>query len=117
MRCLPFINTGKNLIEYTAYFLGSVWWRVGVSPQARKSMFSLRKCVYDHTACENQHSDRKSAIHSSYIKFKKQKRKLMAYLTAVGSSLARVTCETSQALLANDQPFSPHITIDSAQNE
>ena len=48
----------------------------------------------------------------------------MAYLTAVGSSLARVTCETSQAPLANDQvfflgdhPFSPHITIDSAQNE
>ena len=39
-------------------------------------------------------------------------------------SLARVTCETSQVLLAGGQlvflgnlPFSPHLTIDSAQNE
>ena len=43
----------------------------------------------------------------------------------VGSSLARVKCETSQVLLAGGQvflfpqdlPFSPHLTIDSAQNE
>ena len=41
-----------------------------------------------------------------------------------GSSVARVTCETSQVLLAGGQvfflgdlPFSPHITTDSAQNE
>ena len=46
------------------------------------------------------------------------------YLTAVGSSLARVTCEASQVLLAGGQvvflgdlPFSTHLTIDSAQNE
>ena len=44
-------------------------------------------------------------------------------LTAVGSSLARVTCGKSQVLLADghvvyygDLPFSPHLTIDSAQN-
>ena len=36
----------------------------------------------------------------------------------MGSSLARVTCETCQVLLIlGDLPFSPHITIDSAQNE
>ena len=42
----------------------------------------------------------------------------------MGSSRARVTCETSQVLLAGDQvvilgylPFSPHFTFDSAQNE
>ena len=46
------------------------------------------------------------------------------HLTAVGSSLARVTRETSQVLPAGGQvvfladvPFSPHLTIDSAQNE
>ena len=45
-------------------------------------------------------------------------------LTAVGLTLARVTCETSQVLLAGGQmvfhedfPFSPHIAIDSAQNK
>ena len=46
--------------------------------------------------------------------------------TAVGLNLARVTCETSQVLLAGGQvffsfpgglPFSPHLTIDLAQNE
>ena len=44
--------------------------------------------------------------------------------TAVGSSLARVICETSQFLLAGgqvvflgDPPVSPYLTIDSAQNE
>ena len=46
------------------------------------------------------------------------------HLTAMGLSLARVTCETSQVLLADGQvfflgdlPFSPHLMIDSAQNE
>ena len=42
------------------------------------------------------------------------------HLTAVGSSLAQVTCGTSQVLLAGGQvhvPFSLHLTIDSAQNE
>ena len=41
-----------------------------------------------------------------------------------GSSLASVTCETSQVLLAGGQvffrgdlPFSPNLTIDLAQNE
>ena len=45
------------------------------------------------------------------------------HLTAVGSRLAQVTCETSQVLLAGGQvvflgnlPFSPLLTIDSAQN-
>ena len=45
-------------------------------------------------------------------------------LTAVGSSLARVTSDTSQVVLAGDQvvflgdlPFLPHLTIDSPQNE
>ena len=43
---------------------------------------------------------------------------------AVGASLARVTCETSQILLEGGQvvflrdlPFLPHLAIDSAQNE
>ena len=47
-----------------------------------------------------------------------------ADLAAVGSSLARVTSETSQVLLAGGQVvflwdllFSPHLIIDSAQNE
>ena len=42
----------------------------------------------------------------------------------MGSSLARVTCETSQILLASGQvffledlPSSPRLTTDSAQNE
>ena len=42
----------------------------------------------------------------------------------MGSSLAQVTCHTSQVLLAGGQvfflgdlPFLPHLTIDSAQNE
>ena len=46
------------------------------------------------------------------------------HLIAVGSILARVTCETSKVLLASGQvvflgdlPFSPHLSIDSAQNE
>ena len=46
------------------------------------------------------------------------------HLTAVGSGVARVTCETSQVLLAGGQPvflgdltFTPHLTIASAQNE
>ena len=41
----------------------------------------------------------------------------------MGSSLARVTCETSQVVLAGGQvvflgdlPFLPHLKIDSAQN-
>ena len=45
-------------------------------------------------------------------------------IPAVGSSLDRVTCETSQVLLVGGQvvflgdlPFSPHLPIDSAQNE
>ena len=49
--------------------------------------------------------------------------KIAHHLTAVGSSLAEVTCETSQVLLAGGQvvylgdlPFSPNLTIDSAQN-
>ena len=49
---------------------------------------------------------------------------IFAILTAVGSSLARATCETSQVLLAGGQvvflgdlPFSPCLTIDMAQNE
>ena len=49
---------------------------------------------------------------------------LSAHLTAVGLSLAGVTCETSQVLLAGGQvffvwdlTFSHHLTIDSAQNE
>ena len=44
--------------------------------------------------------------------------------TAVGLSLARVTCEKSQVLLAGGQvvflrdlPFSTNLTIDTAQNE
>ena len=44
--------------------------------------------------------------------------------TAVGSSLARFTCESSQVLLAGGQvvylgdlQFSPDLAIDSAQNE
>ena len=40
------------------------------------------------------------------------------HLTSVGSSLARVTYETSQGLLRVIRcffPFSPHLTIDSAQ--
>ena len=50
--------------------------------------------------------------------------KITRHLTAVGSSLARVTCDTSQVLLAGGQlfflrefPFSLHLTTDSAQNE
>ena len=46
------------------------------------------------------------------------------HLTVVDSSLAWVTCETSQVLLASGQVvflgdllFLPHLTIDSAQNE
>ena len=42
----------------------------------------------------------------------------------LGLSLARVTCEGSRVLLAGDQvfflgdlPFSPHLTVDSVQNE
>ena len=42
----------------------------------------------------------------------------------MGSSLARVTCGSSQVLLAGGQvvylgdlPFLPHVAIDSAQNE
>ena len=42
----------------------------------------------------------------------------------MGSSLAQVTCEASQILLAGglvvflrDLPFSPHLMIDLAQNE
>ena len=42
----------------------------------------------------------------------------------MGSSLARVICETSQVLLAGGQvdflrdlPFSPQLMVDSAQNE
>ena len=42
----------------------------------------------------------------------------------IARRLARVTCETSQVLLASGQvvilgdlPFSPHLTTDSAQNE
>ena len=42
----------------------------------------------------------------------------------MGSSLARVSCETSQILLAGDQvvvprdfPISPHLVIDLAQNK
>ena len=49
---------------------------------------------------------------------------LRMLITAVGSSLARITCETSQVCLQvvrwfflGDLPFLPHITIDSAQNE
>ena len=49
---------------------------------------------------------------------------IACHLTAVGSSLARVTCETSQVLLAGGQvfflgdlPLSPHLAINSAQNE
>ena len=45
-------------------------------------------------------------------------------MATVGSSLARVTCETSQVLLADgkvvllgDRPFLTHLTIDLAQNE
>ena len=45
-------------------------------------------------------------------------------LITVGSSLAQVTCETSQVLFAGGQkvflrelPFSPNLTIDLAQNE
>ena len=48
----------------------------------------------------------------------------LIYLTAVGLSLAQVTCGTSQVLLAGGQVvflgdllFSLHLTIDSAQNE
>ena len=44
---------------------------------------------------------------------------MACHLTAVGSSLAWVTCETSQVLLASDQVvflrdllFSPYLTID-----
>ena len=40
--------------------------------QRLSRIFSLRKCLYDHTNCENQHSDRKSDIHSSYIILKYQ---------------------------------------------
>ena len=47
-----------------------------------------------------------------------QKSQEARHLTAVGSSLARVTCEASQVLLAGGQvfflgdlPFSPHLTI------
>ena len=43
------------------------------------------------------------------------------HLVTVGSSLARVTCERSQVLLAGgqvvflgDPPFSPHLPIDAA---
>ena len=46
------------------------------------------------------------------------------HLTTVGLSLARVTCETSEVLLAGGQvfflgdlPFLPHLTIYLAQNE
>ena len=46
------------------------------------------------------------------------------HLTAVGSSLAWVACETSQVLLAGGQvislgdlPFASYLTIDAAQNE
>ena len=45
------------------------------------------------------------------------------YENDLGSNLARVTCETSKVLLAvgqlifhGDLPFSPYLTIDSAQN-
>ena len=45
------------------------------------------------------------------------------HLTAVGLSLARVTCETSQVLYVSgevvflrDHSFLPHLMIDSAQN-
>ena len=44
-------------------------------------------------------------------------------MTAVDPSLARVTCETSQVLLAGGQDFlgdllfPPHLTIESTQNE
>ena len=50
--------------------------------------------------------------------------KFLDHLTAANLSLARVLCETSHVLLADGQvvflgdlPFSPHLTIDSAQNE
>ena len=50
--------------------------------------------------------------------------KSLVIVTAVGSSLARVTCETSQVLLAGgqvvfleDAPFSPHPKSDCAQTE
>ena len=46
------------------------------------------------------------------------------HFIAVGSSPARVTCETSQVLLVGGQvvilgdlPFSPHLSIDLTQNE
>ena len=64
--------------------------------QRQNSMFSLRKWFYDHTDCENQHFDRTSAIHSSYIKIKKQREK-KEHLTAEDSSLARATCETNRS--------------------
>ena len=49
---------------------------------------------------------------------------VIRHLTAVGSSLALVTCETSKFCLRvdmcvflGDLPFSPHLMIGSAQNE
>ena len=65
-------------------------------------------------AVKLQHKQTKVVTHSH----KTQK------LTAVGSSLAQIICETSQVLLAGGQmvflgdlPFLPHLTIDLAQNE
>ena len=58
------------------------------------------------------------------LKFGLKLWEMLGRLTAVGSSVAWVTCETSQVLLVGGQvfflgdlPFSPHRTIDWAQNE
>ena len=60
------------------------------------SLFSLRKCLYDHTECEKQQFDRKRVIHASYTKLKNKKKTHRC-------GFESITCETSKALLAGCQ--------------
>ena len=76
--------------------------------------------------CANSDDSVADAQTRLYDKFHNLMSWLNIHLTAVGSSLARVTCKRSQVLPASGQvvflgdlPFSPqlHVTINAAQNE
>ena len=89
-----------------------------------KNIFGTKNVI-----CQKKKPKEKIAIQilqtlAVYVPVKKLIHSVLTTCTVVGLSLGRVTCETSQVLLADGQvvflrdlTFSPHLTIDSAQNE